>query len=86
MLQNKAICGTTLSTESDLVLYSLVTQPGNLISGGDGTCSQTEEPYPGLESEVEQQIIKAGALKTGSEGRTSEFIPRLLAILHFQRF
>lgn len=61
-LQNEAICSATLGTGGDMVIYALVTQPGDVASGGDGACSPPKEPYPGFESEIDQQLAKADAL------------------------
>ena len=56
MLQSEAICSATLGTEGDLVIYALVTQPGDTPSSGSGVHSPPEEPESAVESEIDQQL------------------------------
>lgn len=63
-LRNEAFCNAALSTGGDLVVYLLVVQPGDNTSGADGTHLSLEEPYPGFEYEIDQQLPKADALMT----------------------
>ncbi len=67
-LEQEAICGAILGTEGDMVVYALVTQPGNMDPSGEATKATPEEPYPGFESEIDQQLAKADAL-TSQEQR-----------------
>lgn len=64
LLQNKVIYSATLGTEGDMVVYTLVTQPGDTISGGNVAHSPPLEPYPSFKSEVNQQLTKTDALMT----------------------
>ncbi len=63
-LEQQTICGANLCTEGDMVVYALTTQPGSTDTSGVGLVLKPEEPYPGLESEIEQQLAKADALTT----------------------
>lgn len=63
-LQNETICSTSLGKRGDMVVYALVAQPGGSPDTGDKRQESPEEPFPGFESEIEQQLVKADALTT----------------------
>ena len=62
-LQDEVICGVSLTTEGDMMVYALATQPGPDISGD----SQPEELYPCFEAEIKQQLEKADALTSDEQ-------------------
>lgn len=48
-----------------MAVYSITTQSGDTApSGGQEDHSLSEEPHPGFESDIEQQLIKADVLTT----------------------
>ena len=75
VLQSEVICSATLGTEGDLVVYSLVTQPGDNPLSGSGVQPPPEEPGSTLESEINQQLAKADALMTDDQRWASEVVP-----------
>ncbi|MEQ2207359.1 hypothetical protein XENOCAPTIV_011120, partial [Xenoophorus captivus] len=67
VLTTKSTCGATLGAEGNLVVYALVTHPGQLAQEELGTQDSSSGPYPGFETEVSEQLEKADVLSTEEE-------------------
>lgn len=65
-LQDQPICGATLEPGGDLLVYALTAHPENLAQPQNSSPT-TEEPYPGFEAEINQQLEKADALSTEAQ-------------------
>ena len=63
-LEPQALCGATLGTDGDMVVYSITTQPGGAGPQTEETKPTLEEPYPAFEAEITQKLEKADALTT----------------------
>lgn len=62
-LPDDVICGVTLENKGDMVVDSITTQRGDTApSGGGEAYSFSGEPHPGLETEIEQPIMKAAVM------------------------
>ncbi|KAK9525318.1 hypothetical protein VZT92_015149 [Zoarces viviparus] len=67
MLQSEAIHNASLGAGGDMIVYTLTTSPGDATSEVTGTHPPTDEPYPGFEAEMEQQLTKSDALTTETQ-------------------
>ncbi|KAK9523659.1 hypothetical protein VZT92_017572, partial [Zoarces viviparus] len=67
MLQSEAIHNASLSAGGDMIVYTLTTSPGDATSEVTGTHPPTDEPYPGFEAEMEQQLTKSDAPTTETQ-------------------
>lgn len=63
-LPEQDICATSMDRSGNMVIHALTASPPEPPTATDSTLAAEEEPYPGFESEITQQIEKADALTT----------------------